>query len=95
MPRKKALSKRGTGHFRAQSRLAIRDSDRKAVALSAEVPQRMLTADPPSAELPIVAAPVAADPARAKLKSIYESLDTEMASGHPYLQGGAAKDQSS
>jgi hypothetical protein len=74
---------------------AIRDLDQRAAALSAEVPQPMMTTDPQSAGLPIVAAPAAANPARAKPNSIYQSLETEMASGRPYLGGGAAKDRSS
>jgi hypothetical protein len=72
---------------------AIRDSDRSAAARPAEVPQQIETADPQPASLRIVAAPTVANVARPKPKSIYESLETEMATSRPGFAAGAAKDQ--
>jgi hypothetical protein len=72
---------------------AIRDSDRSAAARPAEVPQPIETADPQPASLRIVAAPTVASVARPKPKSIYESLETEMATSRPGFAAGAAKDQ--
>jgi hypothetical protein len=73
---------------------AIRDSDRSAAARPAEIPQEIKTADPQPASLRTVVAPTVASVARPKPKSIYESLETEMAANRPGFTAGAAKDQS-